>query len=77
MSTLHMANPFAVAGTGRRPGYRWVRSPRNATIKRALLAACGTLRGQKVPPSNYYDDIERCCERSWKRHRLTRWRKSA
>ena len=71
--SLYMANPFAIAGTGKRGRYGWFRSPRNATIKRALLAACGTLRGVKVPPSDY-DDITRCCERSWKRHRLTRWR---
>lgn len=74
MRGLYLANPFAIAGTGRRHRrYRWIRCPRNIAVKRGLIAAVGDLRGVTVPPSNY-DDIARHCERSWKRHRTTRWR---
>jgi hypothetical protein len=70
----NLANAGAVPGTGNRGArtYRFIRRPRNAAVKRAL-AACGGLRGEKVPPSSW-DDIPRRPERSWKAHRRYRWR---
>jgi hypothetical protein len=72
------AHPFAVPGTGRRRWRyeNWLRRPRNASIKRALLGVFDSLRGIDVPPSSY-DDMPRSCERSWKRHRRTRWHETA
>lgn len=69
-----MAHLFAVPGTGRRTRrYRFLRTPRHASAKRGLLAVAGTLRGVSTPPTSW-DDITRSIERTWKRHRLTRWR---
>lgn len=74
---LHLANVLAVPGTGHgRRRYRGVRYPRNIGVRRALLAHVGTLRGVCTPPDDN-EDISRSCERSWKRHRLTRWRETA
>lgn len=70
-----LANQYAVPGTGVRHTGHWLRSPRNASIKRSLLSVMDTLRGVSVPP-NSYDDIARSSiyDRNWKRFRRTRWR---
>lgn len=51
----------------------YFRRPRHIGVKRALCAM-GTLRGAKVPPSDW-DDIPRSTarDRSWKRKRRTRY----
>jgi hypothetical protein len=72
-----LAGRFAVAGTGKRGAYKnWLRAPRHASVKRALLSVMDTLRGVTVPP-NDWDDIPRQHDRSWKRHRRTRWLETA
>ena len=74
MKRWTLANVTAVPGTGnrRRKKARWLRRPRNAAVKRAIVAVVGTLRGVTVPPSAR-DDIHRRPERCWKAHRMTRW----
>src|SRR3954470_8394378 len=71
MDQLHgwrLANRFAVPGTGKRGGHYGcrLRSPRNATIKRGLMAAGVDLRGAKIPP-NRHDDLYRQAvnDRNW------------
>jgi hypothetical protein len=73
MTNWSLGHPFAVPRTGKRPPYRFFRHPRNANVKRGLLGMEDSLRGIKVPPSNY-DDLDRTCQRSWKQQRRTRWR---
>ncbi len=68
-----LAHPFAVPGTGKASPYRWLRNPRNIGVKRALLSVVDSLRGVSVPPDDW-QDRHRSCERTWKRHRKTRWR---
>ena len=68
-----LANACAVPHTGRKARGHWYRRPRNAATKRSLVAACGSLRGEKVPPSSW-DDIPRRPQRTWKEHRRYRWR---
>lgn len=75
MHGLYMANVFAIPGTGRRGSYgKYLRSPRNIGVKRGLLTAFGSLRGEKVPP-NQWDDLLKMStnDRNWKRFRKTRW----
>lgn len=75
-----MANRRAVPGTGHLGGrYRtYLRTPRNISVKRGLLGAAGSLKGEKVPPNNW-DDLHKqsICDRNWKRFRLHRWKESA
>lgn len=72
MNTLTLGTPLAIAGTGRRAGYRFFRHPRCHATLRALVAAGCALRGASLPPTAW-DDLNRHIERSWKRHRRTRW----
>jgi hypothetical protein len=70
-----MANPFAIPGTGKRVHGRYFRRPQNVSIKRQILAAAGSLRGEKVPPFSGDDiPIRAKADRTWKRHRVTQWR---
>lgn len=74
-----MAAPLAVPGTGHNRGaFRGMRRPRCIGIRRGFLASSGTLRGEKLPPTSW-DDIWRSTfrDRSWKRHRRTRWHRIA
>lgn len=72
---LQLANVFAVPRTGVKHHGHYFRRPRNVSIKRALIAVFGGLRGVKFPP-NAYDDIAIAAitDRTWKRHRRTQWR---
>ena len=74
-----MAAPLAVPGTGHRTAYRrFLRRPRCLGVLRATVADLGTMRGEKVPPTAW-DDLPRSIarDRSWKRHRRTRWHRIA
>lgn len=76
-SRWKLANATAIPGTGKRASFtRFFRRPRNGSIKRAIVAAGGSLRGETVPPSSW-DDIARRPQRSWKEHRRYRWKDHA
>lgn len=78
MRGLYLANAFAVPGTGRSHHWHFFRAPRNASVKRALVAICGDLRGLKVPPNDHDDiHIAAIADRTWKRHRRTQWRQQS
>ena len=69
-----LANAGAVPGTGRHTLYKWfLRRPRNAATKRAIVGASGSMKGEKIPPSSW-DDIKRRSQRTWKEHRRYRWK---
>ena len=64
-----MAGVASVPGTGNCPPWHGLRRPRNVGVKRAL----GVAKGKGVPPDDW-EDISRCCERSWKSHREMQYR---
>lgn len=52
--------------------YRWIRHPKTTQELRA-----GAVRAKRAALPTAYDDLPRRPQRSWKVHRLNRWRQIA